>query len=273
MQNCVWADQKKYVRQKVASNTKLQKGTGGGPHMVKVLSPLEEAIFKLIGMKQSVEGLPVKKFGLQENFNEICNENFCPEVELPNVTQNETLDESMVISEASHADYTTINVSLVSADSFEFVSEEASADNTEVPSTSKKASSSKKNFSKKERAELALTEEIKIQKEICANIKTGVANQDEHRDNLRKIYQRLDKIYDLKKKHFKAVELIKKEKLEEIKKANVIKREKLEEKKRHNYFIEEMRRNEIEHKIEKTKRLLEIQELKIYKDKDENLQC
>ncbi|XP_036343856.1 uncharacterized protein LOC118753100 [Rhagoletis pomonella] len=60
----VWTDQKKYVRHKAAENFKHSRGTGGGPNVQKPFSPIEEAIYNLIGMKESVEGVPAKTFGL-----------------------------------------------------------------------------------------------------------------------------------------------------------------------------------------------------------------
>ncbi|XP_067648035.1 uncharacterized protein [Eurosta solidaginis] len=59
----VWADQKKYVRQKAANNHKSSRGTGGGPNNEYKFSTTERAIFELIGMKESVEGVG-NKFGL-----------------------------------------------------------------------------------------------------------------------------------------------------------------------------------------------------------------
>ncbi|XP_046803754.1 uncharacterized protein LOC124419187 [Lucilia cuprina] len=59
----VWCDQKKYVRQKAAQNLKSSKGTGGDPNMEQKFSGIEEAIYNLIGMKESVEGV-ANKFGL-----------------------------------------------------------------------------------------------------------------------------------------------------------------------------------------------------------------
>ncbi|XP_036345281.1 uncharacterized protein LOC118754511, partial [Rhagoletis pomonella] len=65
----VWADQKKkYVRRKAAQNLKAGKGTGGGPNMEQKLSPTEEAIYELVGMKESVEGVSdTLKFGLSSH--------------------------------------------------------------------------------------------------------------------------------------------------------------------------------------------------------------
>ncbi|XP_073831635.1 uncharacterized protein [Musca autumnalis] len=60
----VWADQKKYVRHKAAQNLKQKKGTGGGPNKEQLLSATEEAIYNLIGMKSSVEGVTAKSYGL-----------------------------------------------------------------------------------------------------------------------------------------------------------------------------------------------------------------
>lgn len=61
----VWVDQKKYVRHKAAQNVRARTGTGGGPNTEKKFTATEEAIYKLISMKESVEGIVVPKFGLQ----------------------------------------------------------------------------------------------------------------------------------------------------------------------------------------------------------------
>ncbi|XP_075165429.1 uncharacterized protein LOC142237864 [Haematobia irritans] len=59
----VWCDQKKYVRHKAAQNFKSSHGTGGGPNMEQTFSATEEAIYNLINMKESVEGV-AKTYGL-----------------------------------------------------------------------------------------------------------------------------------------------------------------------------------------------------------------
>ncbi|KNC23600.1 hypothetical protein FF38_02222 [Lucilia cuprina] len=48
---------------KAAQNLKSSNGTGGGPNMEQKFSGIEEAIYNLIGMKESVEGV-ANKFGL-----------------------------------------------------------------------------------------------------------------------------------------------------------------------------------------------------------------
>ncbi|XP_017464970.1 PREDICTED: uncharacterized protein LOC108358259 [Rhagoletis zephyria] len=50
---------------KVAQNVRARTGTGGGPNTEKTFTATEEAIYKLISMKESVEGIVVPKFGLQ----------------------------------------------------------------------------------------------------------------------------------------------------------------------------------------------------------------
>ena len=52
------------MRLKAANNLKNQRSTGGGPNQTKSFTPIESAIYDLIGMKESVEGLEsCKTFG------------------------------------------------------------------------------------------------------------------------------------------------------------------------------------------------------------------
>ncbi|XP_055903165.1 uncharacterized protein LOC129939243 isoform X2 [Eupeodes corollae] len=60
----VWSDQKKYIRSKAAANLKARNGTGGGPNKEQPFSDYEQAIYVLIGMKESVEGVSATTFGL-----------------------------------------------------------------------------------------------------------------------------------------------------------------------------------------------------------------
>ncbi|XP_073843020.1 uncharacterized protein [Musca autumnalis] len=53
----VWCDQKRYVRQKAAQNHKMANGTGGGPNQEYRFSAIEEEIYNLTAMKESVEGV------------------------------------------------------------------------------------------------------------------------------------------------------------------------------------------------------------------------
>lgn len=53
-----WA--KKYARQKAAQKLKASTGTGRGPNLEQTFSDNEEAIYNLIGMKVSVEGMANK---------------------------------------------------------------------------------------------------------------------------------------------------------------------------------------------------------------------
>lgn len=76
----------------------------------------------------------------------------------------------------------------------------------------------------------------------------------------------MDKIYDIQKKHYKEIEL-------HLKEVKFIKKEKVEEMKRQNYVMEEMRRKEIEYKLEKNRRLMEIEDLKVRKSNDGQMQC
>ncbi|XP_017469301.1 PREDICTED: probable DNA-binding protein SNT1 [Rhagoletis zephyria] len=99
-----------------------------------------------------------------------------------------------------------------------------------------------------------------------AHIKTAATDLKEQHGSLNKISQRLDKIYDIQKKHYKEME-------SHLKEVNLIKKEKIEEMKRHNYVMEKMRRKEIEYKLEKNRRLMEIEDLKVRKSNDGQMQC
>ncbi|XP_036341051.1 uncharacterized protein LOC118750438 [Rhagoletis pomonella] len=73
----------------VAQNVRARTGTGGGPNTEKTFTATEEAIYKLISMKESVEGIVVPKFGLQAEQAELTidsDEMDVHEIELANTT-------------------------------------------------------------------------------------------------------------------------------------------------------------------------------------------
>ncbi|XP_075151558.1 uncharacterized protein LOC142241543 [Haematobia irritans] len=194
----VWCDQKKYVRHKAAQNFKSSHGTGGGPNMEQTFSATEEAIYNLINMKESVEGV-AKTYGLGSS------------KQNPQSLQSE-LDDFLLL------DCEVLQTSV------------CNSDNTpEKPPLKKmKTSVQKENIQGSSRD--VLVEEISIQKEMLK----AMAEQQQ---NTKKVYRSIDRLCDLKK-------------------------EMLREQKRHNLVMEQLRLREVEDKIDKNRRLLEIEDLK-----------
>lgn len=98
MQNVfqVWADQKKYVRHKAAQNLKYSRGTGGGPNMEQKFSANEEAIYNLIGMKESVEGV-ANTFGLGSSTSSKQNPDSLPSALLELLEPDDEVAESTAV--------------------------------------------------------------------------------------------------------------------------------------------------------------------------------
>lgn len=195
----VWSDQKKYVRQKAAQNLKLSKGTGGGPNMEQKFSGIEEAIYNLIGMKESVEGV-ANTFGLgcSSSARKKTEENV--EVLLAEILEADDVNnENESFKELSQPPEKRIKKNPV-----------------QLPAQISSAN--------------ILAEEISIQKKMLEAMK-------QQSETSKKVYRSIDRLYDLKK-------------------------EELKEQKRHNLVIENLRLREVEDKIEKNKRLLELENLK-----------
>ncbi|XP_054726399.1 uncharacterized protein LOC129236187 [Anastrepha obliqua] len=61
----VWTDQKRYVRKKASHNKMHERGTGGEPNRTQTSSSTEEAIYKLLDIKESVDGIETSQcYGL-----------------------------------------------------------------------------------------------------------------------------------------------------------------------------------------------------------------
>ncbi|XP_065370347.1 uncharacterized protein LOC135962375 [Calliphora vicina] len=195
----VWCDQKKYVRQKAGQNLKSSKGTGGGPNMEQKFSGIEEAIYNLVGMKESVEGV-ADKFGLGGYYK---NTNKQTETNIENI-----LEEILVADDDSNEIQ------------------------KECPSQppAKKIKKTPIGLPPQVSSADILAEEIGIQKNMLQVMK-------EQQQTTKKIYRSIDRLYDLKK-------------------------EELQEQKRHNLVMEKLRLTEVQDKIEKNRRLLELENLK-----------
>ncbi|XP_036330733.1 uncharacterized protein LOC118742627 [Rhagoletis pomonella] len=211
----VWADQKKYVRRKAAQNLKASKGTGGGPNMEQKLSPTEEAIYELVGMKESVEGVSnTLKFGLSSHVTKSPADN--------STAENDILDSTI---------------------------EELEEVTPYQPPTKKKRNTPQGEPKKQNSyTNDMFVQEIGVQKEVCESIKEAVTGLKDQKEITKKIYRSLDRIYDVQKQNFEKMFQLEQEKVEEMK--------------RHNLFMEKLRLSEVESKIERNRRLLEIEDLK-----------
>ncbi|XP_058975034.1 uncharacterized protein LOC131806875 [Musca domestica] len=198
----VWADQKKYVRQKAAQNLKYSRGTGGGPNMEQKFSANEEAIYDLVGMKESVEGVAIK-YGLGSSTSTIQN---------PERLPNEILE--LLEPDGEEAECPAVH----------------SNEDTPQKPPAKKIKISGQHFNTQASARDVLSEEIDIQKRMLDAM-------IEQQQISKKVYRSIDRLYEVKK-------------------------EELKEQKRHNLIMEKLRLREVEDKIEKNRRLLELEELK-----------
>ncbi|XP_055903731.1 uncharacterized protein LOC129939653 [Eupeodes corollae] len=184
----VWCDQKKYVRAKAATNLKARNGTGGGPNKEQKLSDYEQAVYDLIGMKESIEGVTAKTFGLETK--KVNKENVQP-------PENEPVVEGYLQELVIEALYDE-------------------PESTPVNTTQRGYPRPSTSSTKKRTASEAFDEELKTQRELCEAVKGVVEEIKENRRNTTKVYRALDKIYEFKKKSYEDYLAIKKEKLEEL---------------------------------------------------------
>ncbi|XP_017479975.1 PREDICTED: uncharacterized protein LOC108369387 isoform X2 [Rhagoletis zephyria] len=203
----VWADQKKYVRHKAASNLRHSRGTGGGPNIEYKFSATERAIFELIGMKESVEGV-AKTFGLTSSIN----------VERVEENLDFLMNESGVVNEIVLKNE-CVAMNEDPMDCVFLIDEE---EPTYQPSSKAvKPTSSKKVLTKHSPPEI-LVEEVAIHRELCDTIKGAVSESKEQQENVKKIYRAIDSMQVVQKKHFKEMEKLKREEIDEMKRHNLI---------------------------------------------------
>lgn len=167
----VWCDQKKYVRHKAAQNLKLSRGTGGGPNMEQKFSTMEEAIYALIGMKESVEGV-ANTFGLGSSSTTIPNPQPNPE-SVP----------------TAFAEFLVPDDEVVESIVFD-------TDTPEKPPAKKMRTTAQNYRETQGFSRDVLTEEISIQKKMLEAMM-------EQQQNTKKLYRSVDRLYDLKKEELK----------------------------------------------------------------------
>lgn len=92
-----------------------------------------------------------------------------------------------------------------------------------------------------------LLAELAVQRELVESVKEAVSDAKEHKQSFKKIYRSLDSIYELQKKNFQAMEKLKKEEIEQMR--------------RHHTFMEEMRKKEVQYKLEKNQLQLQFNDL------------
>lgn len=220
----VWNDQKKYVRQKAAQNLKISKGTGGGPNMEVNFSANEYAIYNLIGMKESVEGV-AKTFGLgSSSASKPAKEN----VPIASVDNTSGLGSSNGGIE-EHVSPALLELLIVDS-VVEGNDRESERESPQKPPAKKVKKNSQSELPRNVSHSEVLAEEITIQKKM---LKTMIDTQQ----NTKKLYRAIDRLAEIKK-------------------------DELKEQKRHNLVMEKLRISEVEDKIERNRRLLELEDLK-----------
>ncbi|XP_067635439.1 uncharacterized protein [Eurosta solidaginis] len=228
----VWNDQKRYVRKKASKNAIYARGTGGGPKKTQKLSTAEEAIYQLLDLKDSVEGIqdshsygvPSKKAKISSPITIVsnivlCDGPGCSSDDVPGYSTD--LPTSMADSEP---------VDLVAAE------RECPPSDSNTPqaiATLSRPKSNKK-FTSTELIRKEL-EELETQQDLCGKLGEILAEIKPNNDRL---CRTLNRMCDLKEK--KLVEL-----------------------KKHNLKMEKLRKREIEEQIEFNRRALELKELKI----------
>ncbi|XP_055907590.1 uncharacterized protein LOC129947817 [Eupeodes corollae] len=237
----VWSDKKKYIKNKMSENLKMKHGTGGGPFREYKFSALDEAIIKLCGMTQSVEGSSgSRRFGLP-SCSKRHNENQDADKENLSVSPpkknkaSETIpiDDELELLMSVADDSRQINSNM---------SDSSSHKTKPIPRSSKEATETKRTCEFLER-------ELELHRELCDKVGRVIEKFDEEKENnqhqrneikisLKKIYHSIDRLCD----HQKLA---------------------LEEQKRSNFEMEKLRRREIEAKFDFKQKLLAIEEAKL----------
>lgn len=169
------------MRAKAALNVKTRNATGGGPHKEYKFSDTEQAIYNLVGMKESVEGVAAVSFGLNssEKKRKATNENEEPPEKLLNTVPVQEID---LLTEVELA---TLGI--------ETHDEEIMQKKDSRPRGSASAH--------KSTASEVLEKELLIQKELCETVKVLVEGIKEQHRITTKIYRSLEDLYDIQKKN------------------------------------------------------------------------
>lgn len=195
----VWVDQKRHIRKKAAENYRYREGTGGGPPKKSRLSSTEEAIYEIVKMKQSVEGVEGSNtFGAPLSSSENGNE--------------------------------TVNI----------VNNDIEIDEDPSPHTSnaqKSLKTPKKSESTSKLIEAEVKNQIKLNEKISELVDIIKEDKQETKSMMKRMVRSLEKIGDVKAKKLKQIE-------------------------RHHAEMEKYRRSEVENKLEKNNKMMEIEEIK-----------
>lgn len=189
----MWADQKKYVRQKAAQNLKNKTATGGGPNREQKFSSAEEAIYNLVGMKASVEGVAAKVFGM------------CREVVATPSTPCELDDLVPCAAEVAEERQAEVEEEILACAD---VGQKSATVSSLKPSKPIKSPSD------------ALQAELTIQKELLDTIKAAVVNSEQHHQRSKRLFRSVEKMVDLSKSHYKKMEMLKREEIDEMRRHN-----------------------------------------------------
>lgn len=209
-----------------------ERGTGGGPNKTQKLSGAEEAIFQLLGMKESVEGIESTQcYGL-------------PSKRVKVNSDVEILSEIVVQCEEAPGCSTDFLTSIQDSEppvpQCQSECSPKGSSKQPVPQSSQNTNSAIK--LKKITSNELVVQELETQQELCGKVGETLSEMKSHNNEMqyygKKIYRTLERICDQKEK-------------------------KLNEIKRHNFEMEKMRKIEIESLIENNRKTLELKELKL----------
>ncbi|XP_055920026.1 uncharacterized protein LOC129951743 [Eupeodes corollae] len=227
----VWNDQKRYVRKKAATNKMYERGTGGGPNRTQKFSPGEEAIFQLVGMKEAVEGVGTSQsFGLK-----------LPQKRKQGDEENQSPIQDLFETIVGYEDQNQQGCEAppLPLSDTQIAPENSSDEATTTASTSRNAR--KQKVGKMSTLEVVM-EELQTQKDLCGKLGEAISVMKDHNKNMeigvKKLYRSLDSLNDKKK-------------------------DQLKEEMRHNHEMENFRKMEIEELINKNRKMIELEELKI----------
>lgn len=202
---------------------------------MKQLSPTEQTIYELVKMKDSIEGINNSyTFGLPTSSQ---NKENVPQLEVTEISSGRILLSTSSSSQNVQNDWNVID-GMIEETIEEITNEEASST---LPISHKRKSVPQDSRGKLTTSEL-IEKEVETQKNLCSKVSELIEfvkeDNKEMKGMMKRMCRSLEKMNDHKSKKFKEME-------------------------RHNAVMENYKKMEVESKLEKNKKLIELEEMKL----------
>ena len=220
----MWIDQKRYIRSKAAANVRNRRQTKG-------LTENEQRILELVGIKESVEGLEnTLKLSPSENFS----------------------DSDKEVKRA-----TTPPADIEDPEDLPCCSKQI----TPPTLDKRKKETSENNPVQKISTENLIAKEPETEENLCSPKNNEQITQEVATEE--NFCSQITQLCDSVKSDSKELEIGIKRIYRALEKSNELRVKKLKLQEQHNALIEQLRTKEVESKVEKNKKLIEIEEMKL----------